>query len=129
MLSLASISYSKTGSAGNLRCKYAIYKLNQYYSSKELFDDDGSIEHLIPEKDREEALNIGNLILLELSLNNEAGSRCYQDKIEYYNRSNYKWIHQFVSQHPTWDKEQINKRAVEMSKTYYYSILGRHNPD
>lgn len=35
-----------------------------------LFPDNGSIEHILPESSSEMALNIGNLILLELKLNN-----------------------------------------------------------
>ena len=53
-------SYSKKDNPSNLRTKYALYKLNCYYSSVELFDEDGSIEHILPEYSDEKCLNIGN---------------------------------------------------------------------
>ena len=57
--------YSKKDLPINIKTKYVVYKLNCFFSQKEIFEDDGSIEHIVPETTGENALNIGNLILLE----------------------------------------------------------------
>lgn len=70
-----------------MKTKYAVNKLNGYFSNKEIFFDDGSVEHIVSETEGENALNIGNLVLLEQVLNGEAGNKCYIDKIHIYIKS------------------------------------------
>ena len=43
------LCYTKKDSPSNLRTKYALNKLNAYYLDEEIFDDKGSIEHILPE--------------------------------------------------------------------------------
>ncbi len=119
------LTYSKKDNPSNMKTKYAINKLNNYFSQKEIFEDDGSIEHLVPETEGDYAFNIGNLILLEQPINNDAGQKKYSEKISYYKRSNYAWINRFIEKHHEWDNSFINMRAIEMSKIYYNKILGR----
>lgn len=120
------LQYSKKDTSLNIKTKYAINMLNCFYSEKESFEIDGSIEHLLPESLGESSLNIGNLILLEGNLNNDAGMLAYKDKKEkYYNKSQYKWILSFISENPDWDESMINDRATMMAETFYHSILGR----
>ena len=65
------LTFSKQDGPDNVKVKYIINKLECFFSSDkhEIFDDNGSIEHIIPEKYGKEALGIGNLILLEYPLN------------------------------------------------------------
>lgn len=56
--------FTKKDDPVNIKSKYAVYKLNCYFSDKEVFEDDGSIEHILAETSGEQALNIGNLILV-----------------------------------------------------------------
>lgn len=121
------LSYTKKENPLNVKTKYAINKLNCYYSQKEIFEDDGSVEHLYPECKGECAYNIGNLILLEGTINNDAGDNEYTDKISHYNNSQYKWIKQFCSENPVWDDSMIEERANMMAETYYHCILGKEN--
>lgn len=79
--------YSKKDLPINIKTKYVVYKLNCFFSQKEIFEDDGSIEHIVPETTGENALNIGNLILLERELNREADEKDYLDKLCYYRKS------------------------------------------
>ena len=78
------LTYSKKDNPSNAKTKYAINKLNCYLSRKEIFEDDGSVEHLVPESDGEYSLGIGNLILLEQQLNSDAGQETYTKKQETY---------------------------------------------
>ena len=119
------LSYSKTENPSNVKTKYAINKLNCYFSEKEIFPDDGSIEHIVSENDGDFALNIGNLILLEVTLNGEAGKAPYNDKISTYRKSTYPWIAQFITEHSEWDQSMIADRANKLAETYYQKIFGK----
>lgn len=125
-----SLVFTKTDNPSNVKTKYIINKLNCYYSGKELFEDDGSIEHLLPESEGGNALGIGNLILLEQSINAAAGAEPYIRKLQqYYSQSNYPWIKSFCLSHPTWDQTMIVDRADEMAKLYYNKIFGKEIPE
>lgn len=119
------LSFTKKDKASNVKTKYAINKLNSLYSNNEVFANDGTIEHIIPEKEQGNTLNIGNLILLEDNLNVEAGRENYANKCAVYAKSNYIWVKNFVAQHEQWDSSMIEQRAKEMAKVYYTEILKR----
>lgn len=122
------LSFTKKDKASNVKTKYAINKLNSFYSDTEVFSDDGSIEHIISEREGGDALNIGNLILLEGKLNDEAGHKDYSDKCAAYAKSNYAWVKNFIAKHRQWDSSMITQRAIELSKVYYSQILKRELP-
>ena len=125
--SFVSLSYSKQDSPDNIKVKYIINKMECYFSADrhEIFDDKGSIEHILPESYGNEALNIGNLILLEYTLNNEAGTLDYHNKKNIYSKSQYTWISDFVKHYVNWTAAEIDKRAEEMADVYYHQILKR----
>ena len=120
--------FSKNDSPINTKTKYTIYKLNCYFGDKETFEDDGSIEHILPETTGEHALNIGNLILLEGTLNNDAGNNDYIDKIPFYKKSNYPWVNKFVVNKIEWNDDMIDERAKSLATIYYNAILGKDLP-
>lgn len=122
------LSFTKKDKASNVKTKYAINKLNSFYSNTEVFADDGSIEHIISEREGGDALNIGNLILLEGNLNDEAGHKDYSNKCATYAKSNYAWVKKFIAQHEQWDPSMIAQRAIELSKVYYSKILKKKLP-
>lgn len=117
------LRYSKRDLPTNIKAKYVLNRINCYYENKELFSEDGTIEHIISEVEGDECLNIGNLILLENELNEEADSMKYCDKIATYKRSKYKWVKDFISKNPNWISTMILDRAKEMSECYYDNIL------
>ena len=118
------LTYSKSKAADNIKTKYVLNKINSYYANKEVFDDQGSIEHIIPETvDDKETLNIGNLILLEQRLNRLCGNYDYSQKKNLYAESSYREVKDFISNNYTWSKSDINQRAKEMAKIYYDKIL------
>ncbi|MEG1809347.1 MAG: DUF262 domain-containing protein [Oscillospiraceae bacterium] len=83
------LTYSKKENPSNIKTKYAINNLNCYFSNTEIFEDTGSIEHLVAETDGAHVSGIGNLILLEQQLNADAGAVTYSEKRAFYARSNY----------------------------------------
>ena len=122
------LNFSKVDRDSNVKTKYAINKLNSLYSGAEVFEDDGSIEHIISEREGGDALNIGNLILLESSLNQEAGDKEYSDKRTVYAKSHYPWVENFIAEHRDWDSSMIKERAKKLSRVYYKDILKRELP-
>lgn len=117
------LTYSGENNTDNLKTKYIIKKLYCYYQNKKFFPDDGTIEHIIPESTGGNSTNIGNLILLEGDLNGEVDRMDYEEKIEIYKKSDYKCVHTFVAEHPTWTNEMIAPRAQELAEIYYTKIL------
>ena len=89
--------------------------------------DDGSIEHILCEsKDIEYSLNIGNLILLEIKINNNCDNINYQDKIKQYANSNYEVVKEFIKQYgemETWGKAEIQNRAKVLANIVYYEVI------
>ena len=77
----------KSNNSDNVITKYVVNKIASYYDGKEIFEDDGSIEHILPEANEIKKNNIGNLILLEQVLNEEADCLEYIDKITVYKKS------------------------------------------
>ena len=106
-----------------MKCKYALLKLNCYYQNKEIFEDDSSIEHIIPESEGQDVNNIGNLIMLEGNLNVEADNKKYLDKISVYKKSNYVWLKDFTSKHSSWTNDMIKDRAKEMAALFYNRFI------
>ena len=119
------LSFSKSVDDSNMKAKYVINKIASHYENSELFDDEGSIEHILPEADGIQNNNIGNLILLELDLNRKAASMKYDDKKGIYKTSRYKWIKEFIQENDSWEVNQIETRAMKMAEFYYTQILSR----
>lgn len=115
--------YGKETQPSNVKTKYALYKLNTYYSGEEVFATNLSVEHIIPET--EGTRSIGNLILLETNLNNEAEDKTYEEKKEIYKKSSVKWLSQFMVDYPNWNEKSFSLRANELAKKYYTHIFGK----
>lgn len=119
------LTFSKKDNFTNVKTKYAINKLYCHFSQKEIFPDDGSVEHILSEESGDSSLNIGNLILLEVPLNKEADNEPYCNKIKIYRKSVYPWVSDFIDAHDEWDESMILGRAKKLSDIYYEKILGK----
>lgn len=120
------LTFSKKDHPNNVKSKYAINKLNSHFENTDTFSDIGTIEHIICEKEGGTALNIGNLILLEEKLNNQAGDAPFKNKKNIYLKSSYKWVKEFTNDHLDWTADDISRRAEILSKLYYTEILGKN---
>lgn len=120
-----SLTYEKNDCATNMITKYAIRKINSYYDDTEIFDDDLSVEHIIPESENTVNTNVGNLVALEVKLNRDADTLSYCDKKSIYTSSKYKWIRDFINNHDTWDADQFEARAKELANLFYTQIIGK----
>lgn len=117
------LTFSKKDHPNNIKSKYAINKLNLFYEGLDVFSDNGTIEHILPEKGGLESLKIGNLILLEEKLNNEAGDKSYNHKKNIYLKSSFKWIKDFVNDNDDWNNNLASDRAKTLAKIYYTKIF------
>jgi uncharacterized protein with ParB-like and HNH nuclease domain len=115
------LTYVKNRKSSNVKTKYVLRKIHCSKNKTEIFPVESSVEHIIPEGEND-TLNIGNLILLEQSLNSKADSLEYNDKIMIYKESKYKEILQFVDDNKTWATEKIMNRT-EMLSGYYYNTF------
>ena len=61
--------------------------------------------------------------MLEGNLNTEADKIDYVEKLKVYEKSNYKWVHEFTDMHSVWEEERIENRAKSMAALYYHAIL------
>ena len=66
---------------------------------------------------------IGNLIPLESSTNNNLKKADYDKKIKKYSESNYKTTRSFSNRFPTKESFDPNKRTKYLAKIFYESIL------
>lgn len=122
--SFVKFTFSKEKLSSNVKTKYALYKLNCIYTGNEIFEQGMTVEHIAPESASPANCNIGNLILLEKSLNDEAGELNYQSKKRIYGKSKSSWVSFFVSENDDWDTMKFESRAREMAKEYYVKVLG-----
>lgn len=123
------MQFTKASIPSNMKCKYALNKLYCYYQDRDVFDEAASVEHIMPEVQGDITMSIGNLILLEQKLNQEAGMMNYVGKQDVYQKSQYIWVHNFIKEHKDWNEDDISVRAEELAKIFYTDVLGRTIPN
>ena len=117
------LTYSKKQKKNNMKTKYVLYKIHSYYSGKEIFEEDASVEHIIAESEGNKSLNIGNLILIETDINNRLSNMPYKEKKDFYKQSKYKEVADFALENSEWSVEKIYSRAENLAELYYNKIL------
>lgn len=112
--------------------KYILGRLEADASGRPVdpLTDPASIEHVLPENpgagwddvfsvEQQEALvyRLGNLTLLEATLNREVGNAPYAEKVAAYGRSAYTLTRSIIERAPTeWTAELIAERQLRMAK-------------
>lgn len=91
------LRFSKQESPTNTITKYVLNKISSKLNNSEVYSIDSSIEHIINEDiSNDNTLFIGNLICLEIDLNNEASDLVYEEKLEVYKKSKYDQVLNFA---------------------------------
>lgn len=112
----------------NMLTKYSLYKFEEILSeSKNMHFDKvaATIEHILPESfvdSGNQALNIGNLILLEKKLNQECDKKTLEEKYEIYKKSKYCIVQDFLDKDIVNNKFVINKRAKDIAERIHKMI-------
>ena len=123
--SFVKLSYTKKPVPSNVLTRYALRRLNCFFSNVELVPNDVTVEHIISESISDASSNIGNLILLESKLNHEAEDSDYEAKKDIYRKSKQEWVKDFVKQHASWTESDFATRANFLARTYYEKLLGK----
>ena len=122
--SFANLKFSKNFIPTNVMTKYALKKISAKMDGNEMFHLDSSVEHIINEDlSNVETLEIGNLICLERSLNEEADNLTFKEKIEVYKKSKYDQIKVFLDNNLEFTNESIKERSKKLGEYYYDNIL------
>lgn len=86
--------------------------------------EDVTIEHLNPDCESRENATIGNLTLLEESINQKCGSLPFRDKLPLYGDSNFRMTREIQKRYSSDpDKFNIESRAKAMAQMIYSNIF------
>lgn len=121
-------SFNTTSGRNNKIVKYILSKIERQESGTSDEDQNTiNIEHVLPinpgsgwndlsEHDQEDLVyRIGNLALLEKSLNSEAGNNSFDVKKSIFLRSGFKTTREIAEHHDKWDRESINSRQGKLA--------------
>lgn len=102
----------------------AALELVENHLSRECTSRNGTIEHILPDSSDKKNSTIGNLTLLEASLNENCKDKSLAEKIEIYADSNFKMTRTVYKRYHTDPKKfNIESRAVAMAKKIYQEIF------
>ena len=122
------LKFSKTNIPTNTITKYALNKISSKFNDSEAFSIDSSIEHIINEDlSNENTLYVGNLICLELDLNNEASDLTFEEKLEVYKKSKYAQVLAFCESNLDFKEDSITERSKILGEYYYDNIINVNN--
>lgn len=122
------LRFSKQESPTNTITKYVLNKISSKLNNSEVYSIDSSIEHIINEDiSNDNTLFIGNLICLEVDLNNEASDLAYEEKLEVYKKSKYDQVLNFCNKYPNFNENDIEERSKILGEYYYDNILNESN--
>lgn len=125
MDSFVHLTFTKSSVASNVLTRYALRRLNCYYSNQEIVQSDLTVEHIASESEGVDTTQIGNLILLESNLNNDADNLSYEEKKGVYANSKQNWVLTFIAKNKVWDSSCFYSRAQDLARDYYEKVLGR----
>ena len=122
------LRFSKQETPTNTITKYVLNKISSKLNNSEVYSIDSSIEHIINEDiSNDNTLFIGNLICLEIDLNNEASDLAYEEKLEVYKKSKYNQVLIFCNKYPNFNENNIEERSKILGEYYYDYILNESN--
>lgn len=120
----------KSTSRNHKIVKYIFSKIESYLFKNEISaeNDNLTVEHILPESANEtwgefsdESINrsiyrLGNLTLLEKTLNRNAQDLNYEGKKPFFLNSNFLLTKDIVNQYEIWNEEKISARQKELAK-------------
>ena len=99
-------------------------KLIESHLSPGFTSTDCTIEHILPDAESKDNAKIGNLTLLEHSLNERCKTKSFYEKLNIYEESNYKMTRKLSSLYKTNSLTfNIDTRAEKLANAIYYNIL------
>ena len=99
-------------------------ELLENHLSRECMSSNGTIEHILPDSSSKKNATIGNLTLIESTLNKRCEDKSLSDKLEIYQDSNFKMtrnIYKHYNANPS--SFNIDTRAALLAKKIYKEIF------
>jgi hypothetical protein len=123
------LKFSKSKNDDNEKCKFVVQTLAKFIGKLDVTPNGSSVEHIMNENaNNAVTLSVGNLILLEMTINSKIPSDVeFSRKKEYYNESKYSCIIDFLNLYKNasvWTEDDINNRSKQLAHTFYYEIIG-----
>jgi len=133
------ISHKNTEQSRKL-IKYILGKIDNSYrlTKEEVIDfDNVNIEHLLPQKPgkdwglkiseiKQYVNRLGNLTIIDKTINSIAGNKKMQEKVEILTTSrlpiNRRLIEEIVANNYQWDEDMINKRQEQLAETAWETV-------
>ena len=109
-------------SKGKERCKLILELIEQYISGREV-NMDVTIEHILPDCQSLENAQIGNLFLLEESLNRRCADKPLSEKFSIYNESALMCPRGFTQRYQNREFKPAERTAF-LARFIYNNILG-----
>ena len=124
---------SQKGVKENTIAKYTVRKYEEILQANNSSLYGYSVEHIIPESD-ESTLNIGNLVLLEETLNREAESQDLNFKYTIYKKSSYHSIASFLNKYVSngdisFTNRDFRERGIDIAESIYQYIVSELSDD
>ena len=115
--------FSKQPISTNVMSKHLINVFEMLVSKSDIFEINSSIEHILDEDIEDEStLCIGNLLLLEQSINSSIPKSDLKNKKIYYEKSKYKMVSMFLEENNSkqvFCKIDIEDRSKNLAKEMY----------
>ena len=112
-------AYSDARKAENVRAIFEIVERELGYEGS---FDNMNIEHCMPDSIAEENAHIGNLMLIEKTLNDQCKNKPIDEKIQYYQNSALKYPKLICSAFGDGEKSKFEYRSNEIAKILYSRI-------
>lgn len=103
------------------RVRIVLELIEEYLSGRIDFED-STLEHILPDSQKNENALIGNIILLENNINQNCKDKSFKEKLEFYKKSNYKMPRVFANRYENKDFSST-KRAEFLACIIYQDIL------
>ena len=103
------------------RCQLVLELIEEYVSNREI-NIDVTIEHILPDSEKVENAQIGNLFFLEEDLNHRCDNKSLEEKFDIYNESSLMCPKGFVSRYRGKEFDP-SKRTDFLAKLIYSNVL------
>lgn len=114
-----------TKSSENMKAKYALRRLSDFYTSGYALVEP-TVEHIMPDNGTSPSILIGNLLMIEGSLNEKADTSDFKEKIKIFKDSKSDFVKNFIGTYQdcsSWNDQTIANRTEQMAEITYDQVL------
>ena len=108
-----------------MKAKYALRRLSDFYTSGYALVEP-TVEHIMPDNGTSPSILIGNLLMIEGSLNEKADTSDFKEKIKIFKDSKSDFVKNFIGTYQdcsSWNDQTIANRTEQMAEITYDQVL------